>query len=417
MIVLQELPSSFVEHLGFRRFCASLNPYFRVVSRTTIKGDCLAAYQEQKLALLEVLRKTNSRVSLTADMWSSNQNLGYMCITCHFIDNEWNMQKRIIRFTQVRTPHDSIALFNEIIKCIQDWQIESKLFSITVDNASTNDSMVVELKGNLLGKLAMPCKGELFHFWCAAHIFNPIVQDGLSTISAAISRIRESVKYVRASEAREQKFEEIIAQVGIVEEKRPSLDVSTRWNSTYLMLSSSLLFRRAFDSLDRFDPNFKDAPQFFDWENAEVLCKHLKVFYDATVVVSGTSYPTVTRYFHEFWKVKVMILNESNNEDDLVASLVSKMDTKFQKYWDLQFLQIWVPVIFDPRFKLKFLEFRLKAGFGDKATGPNGYLPRIKRTVRTWFAEYSSQICGPSTTNSQEASTSGVNVGGSQFAD
>ncbi|EAZ27385.1 hypothetical protein OsJ_11333 [Oryza sativa Japonica Group] len=55
MIVLQELPSSFVEHLGFRRFCASLNPYFRVVSRTTIKGDCLAAYQEQKLALLEVL--------------------------------------------------------------------------------------------------------------------------------------------------------------------------------------------------------------------------------------------------------------------------------------------------------------------------------------------------------------------------
>jgi hypothetical protein len=314
-------------------------------------------------------------------------------------------------------PHDSIALFNEILKCIQDWQIESKLFSITVDNASVNDSMVVELKGNLLGKLAMPCKGELFHFRCAAHILNLIVQDGLSTISGAISRIRESVKYIKASEACEQKFEEIIAQVGIVEEKRPSLDVSTRWNSTYLMLSSSLLFRRAFDSLDRFDPNFQDAPLFFDWDNAEVLCKHLKIFYDATVVVSGTSYPTVSRYFHEFWKVKVMLLNESNSEDVLVASMVSKMDTKFQKYWDLQFLQIWVPVIFDPRFKLKFLEFRLKAGFGDKATGPNGYLPRIKRTVRTWFAEYSSQICGPSTTNSQEASTSGVNVGGSQFAD
>jgi hypothetical protein len=57
------------------------------VSRTTIKDDCMAEFDKQKLVLLEVLKNLPSRVSLTADLWTSNQELGYICVTCHFVDN------------------------------------------------------------------------------------------------------------------------------------------------------------------------------------------------------------------------------------------------------------------------------------------------------------------------------------------
>lgn len=60
MIVLQELPFSIVEHVGFRRFVASLNPYFKVISRTTLRNDCMAAYEDHKLALFDVLKSSNS---------------------------------------------------------------------------------------------------------------------------------------------------------------------------------------------------------------------------------------------------------------------------------------------------------------------------------------------------------------------
>lgn len=112
MIVFQELPFSIVEHVGFRRFVASLNPYFKVIS---------------KLALFDVLKSSNSRVSLTADMWTSIQNLGYLCVTCHYIDNEWKLQKRIIKFALVPTPHDGITMFSEMLKAILEWHIENKL--------------------------------------------------------------------------------------------------------------------------------------------------------------------------------------------------------------------------------------------------------------------------------------------------
>jgi hypothetical protein len=41
MVVLHELPFFIVEYDGFNEFVYSLNPLFKIVSRTTIKLDCM----------------------------------------------------------------------------------------------------------------------------------------------------------------------------------------------------------------------------------------------------------------------------------------------------------------------------------------------------------------------------------------
>lgn len=303
MVVLHELPFSLVEYDGFRSFVASLNPLFKMVSRTTAQADCITSYKEHRLVLRDFLKNCNARVSLTADMWTSNQNLGYLCITCHFIDNEWNVQKRIIRFCLMETPHDALNMYNVILKSIQDWHIEDKIFSFTLDNASVNTAMINFLKENLLEKCLLHCQGKLFHIRCASHVFNIIVQDGLKAMDTMIDNIRNSVKYVKSSQSRKEKFEEIIAQVG-VSEKHPSLDVATRWNSTFLMLKSALPFKAAFHALGKQDSNYKYAPTSLEWKRAEDVVNLLRGFYNATKVVSGSKYPTSNRYFHEVWLVK-----------------------------------------------------------------------------------------------------------------
>jgi len=124
MISLHGMPFSVVEYDGFRRFVSTLNPAFKMTSRRTIATDTMKAFKEQKQALREALRTANSRVSLTMDMWTSNQTLGYMCVTCHFLDANWKMHKRIMKFSVVKTPHTGVALFNVILKAIQEWNIE-----------------------------------------------------------------------------------------------------------------------------------------------------------------------------------------------------------------------------------------------------------------------------------------------------
>ncbi|KAH1097293.1 hypothetical protein J1N35_014214 [Gossypium stocksii] len=59
-------------------------------------------------------------------------------------------------------------------------------------------------------------------------------------------RLHAAVKFVRSSPARLQNFkycveEEIIKCKGLI-----FLDIETRWNSTYSMLKSSFVFRKAF---------------------------------------------------------------------------------------------------------------------------------------------------------------------------
>jgi hypothetical protein len=50
-------------------------------------------------------------------------------------------------------------------------------------------------------------------------------------------------------------------------------DVSTRWNSTYLMLASTIHYRRAFVYLEMTNPNNKFCPSAFEWENVNDISR------------------------------------------------------------------------------------------------------------------------------------------------
>ena len=73
------------------------------------------------------------------------------------------MHKRIMKFSVVKTPHTGVALFNVILKAIQEWNIEDKIFAITLDNASNNNAMVKPLRKNLLEKHLLYGTGKLLH--------------------------------------------------------------------------------------------------------------------------------------------------------------------------------------------------------------------------------------------------------------
>jgi hypothetical protein len=310
LIVVHSLPFSLVEYPKFRSFVSSLNPWFKHVSRTTIKSNCVDTYDYGKGKLQSFLNGVSSRVSLTADLWTSKQTLGYLCVTCHFITDGWIIHKKIIKFALVETPHDGINIFKAMLKTLNEWNLEHKVFSITLDNASNNDSFVKCLKENLVAKRLLLSQGNLFHCRCAAHVLNLIVQEGLKEMSDTIKNIRDSVKYVKSSQARKQRFEKMITEVGISSNKRPPLDVVTRWNSTYHMLKCADEYKRAFEALTQEDTQYTHQPLIEEWSMAKKLCKILETFSDATKTLSGYKYPTSSIYFYQLWKIKLLLERE-----------------------------------------------------------------------------------------------------------
>ena len=76
--------------------------------------------ENEKKNLKETL-KAVGRVSLTTDLWTSNQTIGYMCLTCHFLDSNWKLQKRILNFGSLAPPHTGLAIADAIFVYLLDW--------------------------------------------------------------------------------------------------------------------------------------------------------------------------------------------------------------------------------------------------------------------------------------------------------
>ena len=67
-----------------------------------------------------------------------------MCLTTHWIDQDWKLHKRILYFYQVPN-HKGSTIRSVIESCLLDWGIKHVL-AITVDNASSNDLAIAYLK-------------------------------------------------------------------------------------------------------------------------------------------------------------------------------------------------------------------------------------------------------------------------------
>ena len=312
MIIIDELPFKTVEHEGFRDFVNNLQPQFQIPSRTTITQDVLDIYVSEAGKLKNYFAKNKQRVSLTTDLWSSRQNLSYMCLTAHFIDKDWIIHKRILNFCPV-SGHSGEIIGKYLEKSLLDWGLD-KVFTITVDNASSNDLCIRYLKRRLNAWKHSVLDSQYLHMRCCAHILSLVVKDGLKEVDTSIARIRSAVKYVRSSPARLNRFKGCVEKMKIESKGLVCLDVETRWNSTYLMLESAIKFQDAFDLLEEQDSKYKSEleslrglPTEEDWEYARCLLPFLRGFYTSTLRISGSLYVTSNNYFHEVFGIGAMI--------------------------------------------------------------------------------------------------------------
>ena len=141
--------------------------------RTTTQGDVIKSYKWKRTEIIGQFVESSQRVALTSDVWSSGTSHDYICICSHFIDKDWNVQKRLIGFKVMDEGHSKEQIADQILKAINDFGVTSRIISIIMDNASANDRAI-----NILRRELNPMSDPFFfHSRCVAHILNLVVQD------------------------------------------------------------------------------------------------------------------------------------------------------------------------------------------------------------------------------------------------
>ncbi|GJZ88910.1 zinc finger BED domain-containing protein RICESLEEPER 2-like protein [Tanacetum coccineum] len=137
-ILMHEHPFTIVEEEGFNMMQQRGMLQWERTSRASIKNDCVKVHEIEKKKLKNYLKG-------------------------HFVDSNWRLQKRVLSFIHLPPPHRGTAIADNLYKCFKDWNIENKVFTISVDNASNNDKAIKNLTETFSRIKKLPCGDKFVH--------------------------------------------------------------------------------------------------------------------------------------------------------------------------------------------------------------------------------------------------------------
>jgi hypothetical protein len=178
------------------------------------------------------------------------------------------------------------------------------------------------------------------------------------------------VKFVRFSPQRITMFKECMkCEKKNQCTKTVSLNVQTIWNFTYLMLSATEKYQKAFTRLGEEDGNPFVVPSYNEWENARKFVKFFKPFYESTFKFSSSTHVTSNSYFIQLCII-INTLSDGRMSCNLILSALSwDMKRKYEKYWrtmEKVNLLLYVAYVIDLHTKLKALQYYLVKCSGPK---------------------------------------------------
>jgi len=163
-VVKHELPFQFVEYEGVRDLLSYLNPDVKFVARNITRNDVIKLFAKENEKLKSFLESFHGRISFISDCWTSLNTDGFISLTAHYINDNWVLHKKILNFSLTPPPHNGVSLAEKLLLLLKDWELDKKVMSLTVDNASSNDLCVDMMKI----QLKLLCNGDYFHVHCCA---------------------------------------------------------------------------------------------------------------------------------------------------------------------------------------------------------------------------------------------------------
>ncbi|CAB4396011.1 unnamed protein product [Rhizophagus irregularis] len=250
----------------------------------------------------------SKKISFTIDGWTSSNNIFFLSITAHLVTNEWELKSFLLDFIKLDSLHSGDNIKDAFLKSLRSYNIESKILSVTTDNASNNVTFL-QIVEDELSKKFIDFDSKDKHVRCLAHIMNLAAQQALSTLK-------------------------------VTEDNEPS-------NENILYISNS-------------DPSLRTLTiNEEEWARLGEIELLLKCFAKATKQICGETYPTISYVIPIF----NILLNKLEDFRDTPGRFENGKETainainKLKDYYNKTDTTLYSALlILDPRLKLEYMK-------------------------------------------------------------
>ncbi|XP_039520337.1 E3 SUMO-protein ligase ZBED1-like [Pimephales promelas] len=281
-------PYSVVENEGFRHLLHTLEPKYSIPSRQHFSESCIPKLYRQVKEKIQHTLTDAERVAITTDGWTSCTTEGYVTLTCHYIDTDWQMKNYVLQTRVLNDSHTGVNLGKVLREACEEWNILDKNPALVTDNAS--NMAIAGAEANLSP-----------HIKCFAHTINLATQKGLKCAGATclLGRVRRIVSFFHRSTIGTTVLKEKQRLLGIPEHKLKQ-DVITRWNSSFDMLECFLEQQAAVcaslldKKLRKLSNDLQHTLKEINITVAEDMVKLLSPVKTATTIMCEEEQPTVS---------------------------------------------------------------------------------------------------------------------------
>ena len=71
----------------------------------------IRTFQKRRTELNSELQNISFSIALTSDIWSGRSKQDYLCVTGHYVDTQWILQKKLLGFRVMDYSHTAQNIF------------------------------------------------------------------------------------------------------------------------------------------------------------------------------------------------------------------------------------------------------------------------------------------------------------------
>ncbi|XP_058822371.1 zinc finger BED domain-containing protein 4-like [Topomyia yanbarensis] len=355
MVLKDNLCLSTPEKVGFKYFCKTTVPLWTPPSRRTLTRQMEQNYERLSQHVREKFSKL-SAVVLTMDGWTEPHNTkAFLGVTVHYaVDDE--MHSAVLGVEPMSSAHTHDNLATASLQFCNHWGLKpTQVSHVVTDNAP---NIVLAAKEAF---------GESKHLACFNHTLNLIPSSGVGFksvngqripyvpgIPALIKKLKNIVTFSHTSYKFADELRKVQLDGGATEGTLLRLiqDVTTRWNSTYLMCDRFLKMQKIVSVAAL---NFPDLDMLTAAELATLASIQdlLWPFYDATVEMSAEKTTTASKVIPLISMINIELSKVEIPDRDICAQSLKKFLTgeMVRRFGEAEYnMLLTMATLLDPRF-------------------------------------------------------------------
>lgn len=226
-------------------------------------------------------------VVLTTDMWTSRATEAYLTVTCHIIDEHWQMQAYVLETCSFPGQHTADNISSQLTRIVEEWGIKDKIQAVVTDNGA---NMVAAVR-----------KASWAPYPCFAHSLNLVVKDSLKAVPGLLEIQKKSsaiVSFFHHSTAATSKLKGTQKQQNFPEQKLLQ-SVETRWNSTFYMWERLSAQKDAVTTVFCLPRKSSLCLSQEEWSEISLSIEALGPFVEATREISAEKHVSISKLLSE----------------------------------------------------------------------------------------------------------------------